>query len=200
MGVTAHSYWTASRASETLKIIWPGGQTDLYLAIIRARQVTDLDTGRFEDTNVNGDAAEALAPVTVPKAEYEVPNLANATMQPMNCTVFLKRGRADIRVAHQNQLFARHAAAERLGLDTSRATMHPVHPGTAAADAVFLISRGWARARPNRQAHRSTRSGRARPIWPTTTIGMTAQGQKDPRHTPDAAAIGPDALVVMARI
>jgi len=129
VAVTANSYWTASRALEDLDITWSGGQTDLSSASVRAQQVADLNGGEMEEMDADGDVGPALASDTAVKAEYEVPYLAHATMEPMNCTVSLSPASADIWVGHQNQLFARNAAAETLGLDPEKVTMHPVYLG-----------------------------------------------------------------------
>ena len=129
VAVTANSYWTASRALEELDIEWTGGRTDVSSASVRAQHVADLEGGDVEEMDADGDVNEALASGTVLQAEYEVPYLAHATMEPMNCTVSLGPDGADIWVGHQNQLFARNAAAETLGLDPEKVTMHPVYLG-----------------------------------------------------------------------
>ena len=126
--VTASSYWTASRALDALTVTWTGGQTALSSASIRAQHVSDLETGSLEEMDAEGDPAPALAD-TAHVAEYEVPYLAHATMEPMNCTVALGPDGADIWVGHQNQLFARNAVAETLGIDPATVTMHPVYLG-----------------------------------------------------------------------
>ncbi|WP_299656223.1 molybdopterin cofactor-binding domain-containing protein [uncultured Tateyamaria sp.] len=129
VAVTADSYWTASRAIEALGITWSGGQTELSSASVRAQHVSDLEGGDLEEMDAEGDVAGALGQGTSLKAEYEVPYLAHATMEPMNCTVSLSGDRADIWVGHQNQLFARNAAAETLGMEPANVTMHPVYLG-----------------------------------------------------------------------
>lgn len=129
VAVTADSYWTATQALEALAITWTGGRTDLSSASVRAQHVSDLDTGTLEEMEAEGDAAAAMARGTALQAEYEVPYLAHATMEPMNCTVALSADGADIWVGHQNQLFARNAAAEVLGIDPAQVTMHPVYLG-----------------------------------------------------------------------
>ncbi|MEO0669714.1 MAG: molybdopterin cofactor-binding domain-containing protein [Pseudomonadota bacterium] len=129
VAVTADSYWTATQALEALEVTWTGGRSDLSSASVRAQHVTDLETGTLEEMQAEGDVAGAIASGTALQAEYEVPYLAHATMEPMNCTVALTAERADIWVGHQNQLFARNAAAEVLGMDPAQVTMHPVYLG-----------------------------------------------------------------------
>ncbi|MEX0339015.1 MAG: molybdopterin cofactor-binding domain-containing protein [Arenibacterium sp.] len=129
VAVTADSYWTASRALDALDIAWAGGQNDLSSATVRAQQVSDLESGELENMDTAGDIEAARATGKVLRAEYEVPYLAHATMEPMNCTVSLNADGAEIWVGHQNQLFARNSAAEALGLDPGQVKMHPVYLG-----------------------------------------------------------------------
>ncbi|MDX8355025.1 xanthine dehydrogenase family protein molybdopterin-binding subunit [Cognatiyoonia sp. IB215182] len=129
VAVTANSYWTASRALEELGITWEGGQTDLSSASVRATQTADLDRGDFEVMDEEGDVDAVLAAGTALTSAFDVPYLAHATMEPMNCTVALSDQGADIWTGNQNMLFARNAAAETLGIDPGQVTMHPVYLG-----------------------------------------------------------------------
>ncbi|MEX0370733.1 MAG: molybdopterin cofactor-binding domain-containing protein [Tateyamaria sp.] len=129
VAVTADSYWTASRALEDLLITWHGGQTDVSSDSLRAQHNADLDRGEFEVMDEEGDVPSARAGGTTRKAVFEVPYLAHATMEPMNCTVALNGDRAEIWAGNQNMLFARNAAAETLGFDPAKVTMHPVYLG-----------------------------------------------------------------------
>ena len=129
VAVTADSYWTASQALQELDIAWEGGQTELSSASLRAQHVSDLTGGEFEEMDAEGDTS-ALSSDGALQAEYEVPYLAHATMEPMNCTLAIgEDGAADVWVGHQNQLFARNAIAETLGLEAAKITMHPVYLG-----------------------------------------------------------------------
>ncbi|WP_299773368.1 molybdopterin cofactor-binding domain-containing protein [uncultured Tateyamaria sp.] len=129
VAVTADSYWTASRALEELQITWQGGQTDVSSDSLRAQHNADLDRGKFEIMDEEGDVPAALAAGTAVQAAFDVPYLAHATMEPMNCTVALNGDQAELWVGNQNMLFARNAAAETLGLDPANVTMHPVYLG-----------------------------------------------------------------------
>ena len=129
VAVTADSYWTASRAVEALEIRWEGGQPDLSSASIRAQHTRDLDRGAFEEMDAEGDVDAAMARGTAVAARYDVPYLAHATMEPMNCTVSITDTGAEIWAGNQNMLFARNAAAEVLGLEPEAVTMHPVYLG-----------------------------------------------------------------------
>ena len=129
VAVTADSYWSASRAVEALQITWEGGQSDLSSASVWTQQTADLDQGEFEIMDRDGDVDAALFSGAAVRASYDVPYLAHATMEPMNCTVSITEDGAEIWVGNQNMLFARNAAAEVLGLDPAQVTMHPVYLG-----------------------------------------------------------------------
>ncbi|MEL7080537.1 MAG: molybdopterin cofactor-binding domain-containing protein [Pseudomonadota bacterium] len=129
VAVTADSYWTAGRALEELAITWEGGQTDVSSDGVRAQHNADLDRAEFEEMDRAGNVADAVASGTAIQAAYDVPYLAHATMEPMNCTVALTNDGADIWTGNQNMLFARNAAADTLGLDPANVTLHPVYLG-----------------------------------------------------------------------
>ena len=129
IAVTANSYWTASQALSELDVTWTGGRTDLSSAAIRAQHTSDLDSGDIQMMDEDGDMTASLSTAQVLKAEFEVPYLAHATMEPMNCTVSRTADGAEIWAGSQNMLFARNAAAEVLGLDPAAVTMHPVYLG-----------------------------------------------------------------------
>ncbi|MEO1189085.1 MAG: molybdopterin cofactor-binding domain-containing protein [Pseudomonadota bacterium] len=129
VAVTADSYWKASRALEEIRISWQGGQTELSSSTLRAQHESDLDSGEFETMDDEGDVTAAFASGKVRRAAFDVPYLAHATMEPMNCTVALSKDGAEIWTGNQNQLFARNKAAELLGLDPGKVTMHPVNLG-----------------------------------------------------------------------
>lgn len=129
VAVTADSYWTASQALQELVIDWQGGQTDLSSASLRVRLDADLSTAEIETMDTAGDTSRALAEADKMSAEYAVPYLAHATMEPMNCTLSIGPEGAEVWTGHQNPYAARGAVAEVLGLAPEQVTMHPVYLG-----------------------------------------------------------------------
>lgn len=69
----------------------------------------------------HGDVAAALktAAKTV-SAEYRAPYLGHAPLEPMNCTVLIKDGRATVWASTQVPGVARRAAAKALGIDSEQ--------------------------------------------------------------------------------
>ncbi|PTX56863.1 isoquinoline 1-oxidoreductase beta subunit [Litoreibacter ponti] len=126
--VSANSYWVAQRALDALDITWEGGQTALSSEMIRATQTSDLDTKDRDSMESAGDTDAALGGESR-AAEFYVPFLAHATMEPMNCTASVTSDGCEVWVGHQNMLFARNAAAKVLGIAPEKVTMHPTYLG-----------------------------------------------------------------------
>ncbi len=73
------------------------------------------------------DAMKGAARTLV--AEYALPFLAHAAMEPLNCTVDFRGDEAEVWVGTQMQTVDRAAAARALGLDVSKVTLHTMLAG-----------------------------------------------------------------------
>ena len=79
-----------------------------------------------------GVGAEALAGEgTLVEAEYQLPYLAHATMEPMNCTADVRADGCTVHVPTQSPIGARDTVAEMLGLDRARVVVQPTFAGGA---------------------------------------------------------------------
>ena len=122
VALIADTPYQAMRALGRVSIEWDhGAAAGLSSPSIRAELVHALDTQEGKVHFARGDAAAALryAPKVV-KAEYEVPFLAHATMEPMNCTVQFKDGAATVWAPTQAAGFANAAVAKALGIAASK--------------------------------------------------------------------------------
>jgi isoquinoline 1-oxidoreductase beta subunit len=116
--VVADHFWQALKAREALRITWnPGANQRLDTAAIRALLEKTAAANPGLSARHDGDAAAALkgAKRTL-SAVYEVPLLAHATMEPMNCTADVKPDRCDLYVGTQSQQSAQAVAATAAGL------------------------------------------------------------------------------------
>jgi len=116
--VVADHYWQALQARKALKITWdPGANARLDNAAMQAALKKTAAIGPGLVARKDGDGAAALqgAKHTV-DAVYELPLLAHATMEPMNCTADVRTGRCDLYVGTQVQHDAQAAAAAAAGL------------------------------------------------------------------------------------
>jgi isoquinoline 1-oxidoreductase beta subunit len=120
--VIADHFWQALQARNALKITWdPGGNAALDNAAIRAMLEKAAKSAPGLSARKEGDAAAALKTAKRSlQAVYELPLLAHATMEPMNCTADVQADGCDLYVGTQVQQIAQATAAAAAGLDPGR--------------------------------------------------------------------------------
>ena len=133
--VVADHFWQARKARDVLRIDWDQGpnigldNAKIWSVIDAAAAggpgVSALGREEVSAALKNGNAAEGLkkAAKTL-SAVYELPMLAHAPMEPMNCTADVKAGRCDIYVGTQVQQMAQAAAADASGLKPDQVNVH----------------------------------------------------------------------------
>lgn len=136
VAVVADSYWQAQQAVNALGVEWTASDSpvktmdDQYAVFARALDEAGASGG--EQVAGKGDVPAALSgAATTIEAEYRVPYLAHAPMEPMNCTAHFKDGRCDIWTSTQVPLMARSAVAGALGVGTDDVTIHHPYLGGA---------------------------------------------------------------------
>ncbi len=120
LAVVAKTYWQARSAVEKINARWdlPEKLPSTEAAFALYREVIEQNDG--EVVRSEGDASDAFALAKdVVEAEFELPFLAHATMEPMNCTAYVQEDRADIWVSTQGPDIAQVVVAKvsHLGLD-----------------------------------------------------------------------------------
>jgi len=119
VAVVADSYWHARQAVEALKPVFDdAGHGDVSSATIFA--AFDKSLGAAPDM-----PKDPGIPVTVITADYQVPFLAHATMEPMACTARVDGDRCDVWAGVQDPLNARSAAAKALKFNVEQ--VHLTH-------------------------------------------------------------------------
>jgi len=124
--VVAAHYWQALQARKALKITWDSGaNAKLNNAAIFEMLETASRTDPSLSARADGDAHSVLekAPRTV-HAVYELPLLAHATMEPMNCTADVTPQGCDLYVGTQVPQVAQATAAAVASLDPSQVRVH----------------------------------------------------------------------------
>jgi isoquinoline 1-oxidoreductase beta subunit len=125
--VVADHFWQALKARNALKITWdPGSNARLDNAAFRASlDHTAATVPGIKAKMTRGDTESALksAGKTL-SAVYELPLLAHATMEPMNCTADVRADRCDLYVGTQVQQGAQAAAADAAGLKPEQINVH----------------------------------------------------------------------------
>jgi isoquinoline 1-oxidoreductase subunit beta len=125
VAVVADSFWRAKTALEVMPMTWDfGAHADANSETFRKtfRQALDKPGVVAKE---EGDALAAInAAAKVVEADYEVPYLAHACMEPMNCTAQVGPERVDLWVGTQNPEAALAAAAEITGVALENVYLH----------------------------------------------------------------------------
>ena len=125
VAVVADHMGAAKKGLAALKIEWDDGphaklDTD---AIVAELDRATLNPGAVAQ-NI-GDADKAMAgAVTRVEAAYQLPFLAHACMEPMNCTVHVRRDGCEVWVGSQVAARAQAAAAKTAGLSLDQVVVH----------------------------------------------------------------------------
>jgi isoquinoline 1-oxidoreductase subunit beta len=121
VAVIADTPWHAMQGLKAVTIDWdesgPMAAFNSAAAIDGLAKALDTETGYTYYSQGDVDSALQGAARTL-KAEYRAPFLAHSAMEPMNCTVQFKDGRATVWAPTQVPTLARRVAAQALGVDT----------------------------------------------------------------------------------
>lgn len=126
VAVVADSWWRAKRAVETLKVSWDGNGNSLMSDATIAQLVRGgLDAPTAQIGRADGDAAAVLASAARRvEADYAVPFLAHATMEPQNCTAHVKPDGVEVWAPTQDPATALATAAIAAGVPNDKVTVH----------------------------------------------------------------------------
>jgi isoquinoline 1-oxidoreductase beta subunit len=125
VAVVAESWWQAQQAVAALPVTWASGgneriSSDTIEAALREGLARPDGIGRRD-----GDVAAALAgSARRINAEYRIPFLAHATMEPQNCTALVGADRVEVWVPTQDAETALATAADAAGLPRSKVVVH----------------------------------------------------------------------------
>jgi isoquinoline 1-oxidoreductase beta subunit len=123
--VLADSYWRAQKARDKLKITWDRGanagvSSEQFYSDYRA--LAETPGMLAEDI---GDALGALSAADdVVEATYEMPLLAHATLEPMNCIAQIEGDRCTIWSGTQYQSNDQEVISRFLGIPQQNVTIH----------------------------------------------------------------------------
>jgi isoquinoline 1-oxidoreductase beta subunit len=125
VAVVAANFWAAKLGRDALKIDWDEGPNGTLSSTTIREQYANLAKAPGKAARRDGDAAQALQ--TAAKkitSEYEVPYLAHATMEPLNCLVDLRSDSCEIYTGTQLQSLDQAAAVKLTGLPPSQVQLH----------------------------------------------------------------------------
>jgi isoquinoline 1-oxidoreductase beta subunit len=130
VAVVAENTWAAFQGKRALRVEWNEGDNARWstAGIDQAFAAAAAQPG--ESVRATGDVDAALRAATrTVDAIYEAPYLAHACMEPMNCTVHVTNGSAEIWAPTQNPQGIQREAARILSLAPEAVTVHVTYMG-----------------------------------------------------------------------
>ncbi|HEY6008488.1 MAG TPA: xanthine dehydrogenase family protein molybdopterin-binding subunit [Geobacteraceae bacterium] len=190
VAVAADDFWAARKGREALEVVWDEGEWARLSTPAMREEFARLAAtpGLVARREGDPDAAFAAAARQV-SAEYDVPYLAHATMEPLNCCVDLRPGGCDIWTGTQMQTVDQANAARITGLKPDQVRIHTTFLGggfgrraNPASDFVAeAVEVAKAVGRPVKVLHTredDMRGGYYRPMWyDRLSAGLDAAGR-----------------------
>jgi isoquinoline 1-oxidoreductase beta subunit len=130
VAVLADNTWNAMEGRRALAIQWDEGPT----AAMNSARISQVFADKLQQPGAmarkDGDAPAAMAgAVKRIEASYEVPYLAHAPMEPLNCTADVRPDSCEVWASTQMQTSARDAAAKISGLKPENVQVHTEYMG-----------------------------------------------------------------------
>ena len=125
VAVIADHMWAAEQGLAALDIQWDEGPNATVSSADIVQQLESASLGPGVIAYEDGDVAKAMAgAVQKVEAVYQMPFLAHATMEPMNCTVHVRKDGCEVWVGSQVLARAQATAAEVTGLPLDKVQVH----------------------------------------------------------------------------
>ena len=133
VAVVADNYWRANEAVKLLGVDFDAPQQNLVSSLEQHAALRDaLHNDAASPVHIAGNVESNLQTTDkVFTATYSVPYLAHGAPEPMNCTVKVNGGTAEVWVGSQDPLATRSRVAELLGIPRQQVTLHPCPLGGA---------------------------------------------------------------------
>jgi len=125
VAVVADSTWAALEARKLLKVEWNETPSSAESTASLREKMLQLTSQPCPVIRNDGDfeKAHAAAPKKI-EAAYELPFLAHATMEPMNCTAHVRDGECELWAPTQVPAAAADSVAQALGIPRDRIKVH----------------------------------------------------------------------------
>ena len=133
VAVVADGYWQAENAVRQLDVAWSEtgtetlNQSDIF-AMLKTAMDDAGDKGK-KDVAIGNVRKASEDAARVYEAEYSVPFLAHAAMEPINATAWVRDGKVDLWSGLQNPLAVRDEIAGATGAKKADVTVHNVFLG-----------------------------------------------------------------------
>jgi isoquinoline 1-oxidoreductase beta subunit len=125
VAVVASNTWAAIQGRRALKVVWDDGPNGSYdsMAFKASMEDSARKPGKVVRDEGNVDSAMASAARRL-EAEYYIPHLAHAPMEPPSATARIVDGKAEVWACVQSPQAARNNVAKRLGLPPADVTIN----------------------------------------------------------------------------
>ena len=125
IAVIARNTWAAMQGRNALKIVWDDGPNASYDSV--AYKATLEEAARKPGKVVRNDGDYTAAAAAAAKritAEYYLPHLAHASMEPPAASARITQGKCEVWGAFQSPQSVRDLVAKRLGMAVENVTVH----------------------------------------------------------------------------
>lgn len=145
IAVVADGFWPAKLGREALDIVWDEGPNAGLDSNAQTAEYNALGDRPGAVAKKEGDVASAIASSAKKlEARYELPYLAHAPMEPLNCVADVKADRCEVWTGTQNQTMDFAAAAAAAGLKPDQVQLHTTLLGggfgrRAVMDSHFVV-------------------------------------------------------------
>jgi isoquinoline 1-oxidoreductase subunit beta len=124
VAVVGDDMWSAKQGLAALNITWNEGSNAAVSTADVWKQIRAASQQEGAVAKVIGDAAKGLSEGELHEAVYELPFLAHAPMEPLNCTVHVTPASCEVWVGIQVLTRAQAVAAKVTGLPLDKVTVH----------------------------------------------------------------------------
>ena len=125
VAVVADGFWPAKLGREALEVVWDEGSLSGLESPAQRDQYAELAKASGAVAKKEGDAAGAIAQATTKlEAAYEVPYLAHAPMEPLNCVADVRDDSCEVWTGTQFQTMEQVVAARAAGLKPQQVRIH----------------------------------------------------------------------------
>jgi len=124
VAVVGDTMWAAKKGLAALAITWNEGTNAAVDSALIWDDIRRASSQKGAVAKTAGDADKALGDGDRMEAAYELPFLAHATMEPLNCTAHVTADSCELWIGTQIMARVQSSVAKTLGLPAEKVTVH----------------------------------------------------------------------------
>ncbi len=129
VAVLADNTWRAFKGAQALEIDWQPSRYNLSTEELFDKTAAAIKESKGNQVRDDGDVDASFSEHAVVEAEYRVPALSHAPLEPVNSVAQFKDGVLDIWCGTQVPLYLQKAAAKLAGISTDNVRVHTLIMG-----------------------------------------------------------------------